>query len=208
MRWLFVLFLTVGWASQAGALSFSTFDSGLDGWTGADIRFVVSIGNPAGALEFQETYRANATYALAPAKFLGDWSALDGTGDISYDHRVPLLFSPGFYGAAVEREIRLAGPGGAATWIGSLPAFNSSFVTVTAPLSESAWTVTSGTWQGLLANVTSFELRVDHYNDLFGAERTQFDNIRVAEPSASVLLVAFAALQGRRLERRFVRRRA
>jgi hypothetical protein len=174
----------------------STFDSGLEGWTGPDIRFVSSIGNAPGSLEFQELFSANAAYALAPAKFLGDWSALDGTGSISYQHRVQLQFDPGFWGAAVPREIVLQGPGGVATWRGSLPAFNSNFVTIIAPLSASDWTVSSGTWGGLLSDVTSFQLRVDHFNDQFGVERTQFDNItlggasQVPEP-ASLLLLSF-----------------
>jgi hypothetical protein len=184
-----VAFFFTSWLATSPSLAspitvpvISTFASGLDGWSGPDIRFVAAVGNPAGSLEFQELYSANASYALAPAKFLGDWSALDGTGVISYDHRVQLQFDPGFWGAAVPREIVLEGPGGVATWTGSLPNFNSSFVTITAPLSASNWIVNSGTWGGLLSDVTAFRLRVDHYNDLFGAERTQFDNILLNGP--------------------------
>ena len=47
------------------------------------------------------------------------------------------------------------------------------------PLNPAQWTVTNGTWLGLMEQVGSLELAVDLFNDLFGAERTEFDNIQL-----------------------------
>jgi hypothetical protein len=177
----------VSMAAPVPATVISTFDSNLEGWRDPDIRFVSRIGNPPGAMEFQELYSSNSGFASAPAEFLGDWSLLDGAGSISFEHRVSLAgIHPGFWGTSVPREIRLAGPGGSATWMGAQPAFSNAWAPVIAPLSPAAWTVTSGIWPGLLSNVTSFELRVDHFNDFFGAERTQFDNIGLSGPSEPI----------------------
>lgn len=185
--------------SVYGATVLSTFDSNLDGWTGTDIRFVSTLGNPPGALEFQELFSANATYAYAPAKFLGDWSASDGAGTISFDHFMPNVtaWDQGYWGAGVPREIILSGLGGEAIWTGDVPAFYSGWTTNTAPLNSADWVITSGTWGGLLTDVTSFRLRVDHFNDLFGAERTQFDNIIVgAVPIPPTLYLFGSGLLG------------
>jgi hypothetical protein len=52
-------------------------------------------------------------------------------------------------------------------------------VSIDVKLDQTAWTVTSGTWRNLLDQVTAFQIRGNLFNDLFGAERTQFDNIRL-----------------------------
>ncbi len=196
-----ILLSTLTSTVYAAIVTASTFDSGLEGWSGPDIRFASSIGNPPGSMEFQELYSANASYASAPVNFLGDWSLLDGKGFISYDHFMPNVTSwnQGYWGAGLEREIRLTGSGGAATWTGTIPAFYSGWTTILVPLESTAWTVDSGTWGGMLSNITAFELRVDHFNDMFGAERTQFDNITLSAvpiPAAMPLMSSALALLG------------
>jgi uncharacterized protein (TIGR03437 family) len=157
----------------------SSFDSGLEGWTGPGFRFASQIGNPPGALEYQELYSGDRV-ASSPEKFLGFWSHLDGGGFISFQHRVSSAgIAPAYWGAASPREIRLAGPGGAATWTGSVPLFNNGWVALEVKLDQAQWTVTSGTWRNLLDQITAFQIRGNLFNDLFGAERTQFDNVRL-----------------------------
>jgi hypothetical protein len=157
----------------------SSFDSGMEGWTGSGFRFASQIGNPAGALEYQELYRGDR-FASAPDRFLGFWSHLNSRGILSFEHRVSSGgISPAYWGAASPREIRLSGPGGAATWTGSVPVFNNGWVSIEVKLDPAEWTVTSGTWRNLLDQVTTFQIRGNLFNDLFGAERTQFDNIRL-----------------------------
>ena len=121
-----------------------------------------SIGNPSGSLEFQKLYSSNASFALAPTKFLDDWSAaIIGLSYISYQHRPKQDFAAGYYGTAYNREIRISGAGGAVTWLGAAPSFSSSFIAIDVPHLESEWTVTSGTWSNLLSDVSSFRLRVE-----------------------------------------------
>jgi hypothetical protein len=156
----------------------SSFDSGLDGWSGAGVRFVSQIGSPPGSMEYQQA--AGGDVATAPAKFLGVWADLDGRASIVFQHRVSLGgIAPGFWGAAGARQIRLSGPGGAATWTGPVPTFSDNWFPVVANITASDWTITRGTWLHLLDQVTALEVRVNHFADLFGAERTQFDNVFV-----------------------------
>jgi hypothetical protein len=160
----------------------SLFNVSLEGWS-PGIRFVSDLGNPPGAMEFQELYQSGDTFASAPEKFLGSWAHFDDSAVISFQHRVSRAgIDPGFWGTPLPREIRLTGPAGSAVWTGSAPAFSDNWATVIVPLSPAHWK-TSGTWLKLLEQITALEIRVDLFNDLFGAERTQFDNIRLL-PSA------------------------
>jgi len=88
----------------------STFDSDLDGWQAvgleiiytalppaindvnavintADMVYASSGGNPGGYAELTDEIRSPASYASAPAKFLGDLTSYVG-GQFSFDHRL------------------------------------------------------------------------------------------------------------------------
>lgn len=163
----------------------SSFTSGVDGWQNPSIR-LSGVGDPPPSLEFQELYRPGDAFMLAPVRYLGSFAHFHDGAQISFQHRVELMFDPGFWGAAVGREVRLSGPGGSATWVGSAPVFSAHWTTVTVPLNATYWTQTSGTWHELLEQVTDVQIRVDHFNDLFGAERTQFDNIALSAGYSAV----------------------
>jgi hypothetical protein len=134
--------------------------------------------------------------AFAPSKFLGDWSALDGAGSIMFDHRT---FQTGNFTGTPGYLIRLSGPGGSAEWISltaptSCPAGGCVWETLTVPIDEASWTLVSGTWSALLADVTQFELAVDLYSSTSGALNIDgFDNVRLPEP-ATVFLLALGLL--------------
>lgn len=101
----------------------STFHGDLEGWSDAKIRFAGRTGHPPGAIAFQEAAGDGSEFAAAPAKYLGDWSPFDGRGFLSYEwHTSRDLFS--VLGGPQAPEVRLSGPGGAATWRGPLPAFD------------------------------------------------------------------------------------
>lgn len=154
----------------------SSFDTNSDGWSGAGVRFSAATGNPPGSLEYQQA--AGGGFAAAPAKFLGVWAHLNQRAIIVFQHRVSRAgIDPGFWGAAGPRQIRLSGPGGEATWTGSLPVFSDGWVMIVARIDPGEWVVTRGTWLHLLDQVTALEVRVNLFADLFGAERTQFDNL-------------------------------
>ncbi len=162
-----------------GPVVSSSFTSNLEGWSNPSIR-LSSAGNPPASLEFQEVYAAGDAFMLAPPKYLGSFSHFSDAARISFEHRVLLTFGTAYWGTPVNREVRLSGPGGSATWIGPVPAFSADWVPVIVPLDPGQWTQTSGTWGELLEQVTEIQIRVDHFNDLFGVEQTQFDNIRMS----------------------------
>ena len=92
-----------------------------------------------------------ATYIAAPNKFLFDYEAagLDGSGVISFDHKIFASGSGLICRLCYDHVIEHLGPGGAdaATWTGDVPAVTNlmtPWVTVTAVLKSSDWNVTSG----------------------------------------------------------------
>ena len=104
---------------------------------------------------------AATAYALAPSRFLGDWSALDVTGCLTIDLR---LFSvTGAIGGNAE-FIRLSGPGGTAHVAlapSEFPLGRQIWKTHSYSLDAGTWTVTSGTWAGLLADVTECRIGLE-----------------------------------------------
>jgi hypothetical protein len=160
----------------------SSFDAGLEGWTNTGgIRFAGNIGNSSGSMQFQELYVAEDGFAFAPEKFLGSWTHFGDSASLSFQHRVSTRGGgpPGFWGAARPRQIRLSGPGGSAIWTGGVPTFSENWTTIEVPLNPAQWTVTNGTWLRLMEQVGSLQLGVDLFNDLFGVERTEFDNVQL-----------------------------
>lgn len=162
----------------------SNFDSGLDNWTGysPEISWQSSGGNPGGYLHWHD-YGAHSKPLNAPPKFLGDWSALNGVGSISFDQAI---ISTGNYNGRGGRRVSLSGPGGVAIWHGPIapgrcpndPACR--WTTFNIPLVENAWTLKSGSWSALLADVTSFKISPEFYGNICcGPEITALDNVRL-----------------------------
>jgi hypothetical protein len=139
------------------------FDTGPEGWT-----LPVSVdwrlgGNPGGMLygSLDEPTNTTAIADASPA-YLGDLSPLDGIGALLYDHR---KFSPGG-GTILSYAPHLAfmsGPGGAASWRGSFgpTSGETDWVNVSVPLRQADWSVTSGTWPAILANVTKLSIELE-----------------------------------------------
>jgi len=173
----------------------STFDSDLDGWTGdnsGELSFSSSGGNPGGFLRFDDNAPSGGKLQ-APGKFLGDWSMLNGAAAIRYDHRV---ITGGTFTDPAARSVDISGPGGAARWTGGFPCTtercSTAWETVTVPLTESAWSVESGSWEALLDEVTTLAIRGDHFTSLLVPDASGFENIRlgapVPEPGTAFLL--------------------
>ena len=173
----------------------STFDSNADGWTGNG-DFATEDGNPGGYMKYPgSTGVAAPSDIVAPSKFLGDWSALDGVGLIEFDHRI---FEVGI--AVVEffpYSIGLSGPSGAARWTGPTPSGPTEWVTFAVPVREESWTVTSGTWAGLLSDVSSLLLRIELVSNSAGADHDGIDNVRIsAVPEPGVILMLTSGFFG------------
>lgn len=88
----------------------------------------------------------------------------------------------------------LSGPGGSAQWIGPTPTGPTGWVTLSVLVDESNWNVTSGTWAGLLSDVTSFSVRIELVGtSVLPPDQDGVDNVRISgipEPSSFVLLGA------------------
>jgi len=154
----------------------STFDTDLDGWTSntpAQISWASSGGNPDGYIHFADA-TDDGTWVIAPGKFLGDWSAADGSGAISFDHKVFAV--P--VGTAINIQdygISIAGGGNSATWTSPGPTGTTDWVHVTASLVESQWSV-SGSWAGLLASVESLWIDIELVHGV-GGDVEGIDNV-------------------------------
>lgn len=155
----------------------TTFSGSLEGWTSSHSTWQATGGNPGGYCRLVNPVPPPFEAIVAPQGFRGDWRWLDGTGAIRYDHAI-FSTGSGIAGTA-PHWIQLSGPGGTATWTGALPTGATTWTTLTAPLRQSDWTVVSGSWSGLLANVTDFRIRVELYANNGAADESGIDNVYV-----------------------------
>lgn len=167
--------LLLGLAGPALAQVETTFDADLGGWTvnGDNVYLWNGVdGNPDGCLEVQDAASGPWSVAIAPAAYLGDWSSFTPADSLTYD--AIHLPAAGQNGNPPDL-FRIEGPGGVATFDpGSSPA--DVWNHFAAPIDSTAWNVTSGTWAGLLANVTDLRVAAEMIS---GDETVRLDNIRL-----------------------------
>jgi len=113
------------------------------------------------------------SYAYAPSRFLGDWTPLDGSGTVTIDIRV--RGGEGTNSGSAE-FIRLSGPGGVAHVPLDpleLPTATRVWKTFSYDIDSSVWQLDSGTWAGLLLNVTECRIDLEYFS---GTDFIGFDN--------------------------------
>ena len=193
MKKLLFVLLVAGLMSSLpiryAAAATSTFDIGLDGWTSntpGEIRWSSTDGNPDGYVRFLDA-SGNFTYIAAPEEFLGDWSLLDGTGSISYDHKI--FSTGGGVQAFTPYRIEISGSGGSALWAGDRPSGTTDWVHVEALLNEQDWNVNSGSWTDLLSDVDLFLIRIEMVTNTFASEITGIDNVHLTPIPGAVWLL-------------------
>ncbi len=180
---LFALTIALTKADPIQLPVYSTFDGDADGWVSSSTAFqhYPQAGNPDGCIGLEDV-GSDGNWAIAPAKFLGDWTALNERGAVFFDHKV---FDPGTgvlesYGY----QVRISGPNGAqATWYGPTPTGATPWRSMRVPIRESAWTLSEGTnWSQLLRNVTKFEVKMEMFNNSGGTsnDKDALDNIGLA----------------------------
>jgi PKD repeat protein len=154
-------------------------EGGFDGWTfpnSGGVTNVSSGGNPGRYIQISDG--SNITYAVAPPKFLGNWSLLDNhAAEVYVDFKITsysgTLLVPDFF-------IKISGPGGEAKIPGSdiiTNAYN-KWYTLAFPVESSSWTLVSGDWNALLANVTDVRLTAEFIN---GSETIGMDNFCISD---------------------------
>jgi hypothetical protein len=122
--------------------------------------------------------------ALAPAKFLGDWTNLDNNGYVTMGIRVINRPSTDL---GVGELIRISGPGGSAhidfdpQW---LPEGSLTWKSFSYSISSSIWTLDSGLWGDLLSHVTECRVTLEFYD---GSETIGFDNFGRQEYSCPLI---------------------
>lgn len=169
-----------------------TFNTaGLGDWSFASTGGVSNPGDFGNSGGFCRIVDGTGTsYAFAPARFLGNWAPLNGTGRVTLDMRFVSLSGPV---VDVPEFIRLSGPGGVAhvsLAIADIPTTLLKWKRFEFPLQPSAWTLDSGTWAGLLQNVTECRIQAEFVN---GSEVVGIDNFgRLAaacpEPDQTVVI--------------------
>lgn len=181
-----VLCALVATASSADAQVISTFDTDLDGWRIIGDNSSVwqaTGGNPGGCLDVNDLATGATNWASAPYKFLGDWRAFTPADSIFFD--VYEVNTSGGAWLAVH-HVRIEGPGGAA-WANDVrvatPPPQGTWIHVRIMFAPEVWTLESGTWLGLLANVTSVRVFAEWVD---GAETTWLDNIGISRTPTPV----------------------
>ena len=161
---------------QPQVVAQSDFESGADGWTCAgdgDWSWQSEGGNPGGYLRSIDPAGGPNTDAIAPEKFLGSWTSLDGQGTLSYHFQV-------FEGQAAPIEtpsVTISGPGGSATALTSTgPVDLGTWVNCSVAIQAAAWTMESGTWSALLDSVTEIGIDLESVN---GTETSGIDNVKL-----------------------------
>ncbi len=178
--------LLVAGAAPLAAQVLSTFDTDLDGWRiiGDNSALWQSTGgNPGGCLDVNDLATGSTNYATAPNKFLGNWSAFTVSDSIFFD-----IYEVNTSGGAwiAVHHVRIEGPGGAA-WANDVrvvnPPTQGAWIHVRVLLAPTIWTLESGTWLGLLANVTSVRIFAEWVD---GGETTWLDNIGISRTPAPI----------------------
>ncbi len=154
----------------------SDFETEADGWTcvgDGDWSWQSSGGNPSGYLLSIDPGFGLNTFAIAPQKFLGSWTSLDGHGTLSYDFQV-------FVGHAAPDEapnVTISGPGGSATALTAAgPVDLSTWARCSVPIRAAEWTMQSGTWPALIDSITKIQIDMELVG---GTERSGIDNVKL-----------------------------
>jgi hypothetical protein len=162
-------------AGTASANIITTFDTGLQGWTGVG----GTISHAAGGYLLQQDSLNTWMSVVAPAAYHGNLSAYLG-GTLSFDGlnangAVADLASAPWFG-----RVTVSGPGGSAwrdlTGLGQgQPPVNGAWQTYATTLDVAGW---DGNLAGALADVTSMTVTLEFSNSI--VEVAGFDNFRVS----------------------------
>jgi hypothetical protein len=172
----------------------STFDAGLEGWTGStggDLAFVSTGGNPGGFLQQTDTDLSDM-FVMAPASFLGDKSAfLNGT--LSFDARQVGGDAEKY--AAFGFVTLFNGGNAISADIAGANAPSNDWTTFSVNLNAAGFETTPEAVAAVLSNVTMIMITLE--SQIGVAETTGMDNFRmVSVPEPATLAIAGLGLCG------------
>lgn len=166
----------------------STFDEtgNLDGWGFTGVAYAVldsTDGQPANCIRVGDEL-GDLSYGIAPPKFRGDWTALDGTGALDVDVKIT---SSGTTLAERPYLVRIFGPGGAAT--ANIPdaevqASQGQWASWSIPIAGAAWTMESGSWAALLGGIAEVKFQLEF---ITGTETVYFDNFCIGNAGTTAV---------------------
>lgn len=173
----------------------STFDAGLEGWTGSsggDLAFVASGGNPGGFLQQTDTDLSDM-FVMAPASFLGDMSAFMN-GTLSFDARQ--IGGDAEKYAAFGFVTLFNGGNAISADIAGANAPSNDWTTFSLNLNAAGFQTTSEAVAAVLSNVTMITVMLE--SQIGAVEVTGMDNFRMvsAVPEPATLLMGSLGLYG------------
>lgn len=153
----------------------TTWDAGVsEGWStydGGAATYPVSGGVTGGYMSIEDITTGWMTI-VAPSEYLGDYTDMNYVGFFSVAVRTLIQ---GQRAEALFATLTLSGPGGKySVDMGDVPPPSSGWVIYSTQINESRWERKSGTWLGLLENVTSVTFVVEGYSPV--EETTGVDN--------------------------------
>ena len=166
--WVVTLLVALPLSAQVS----STFDADLEGWLVIGDNSTVwdpSAGNPGGCIKVTDKATGKMNYAIAPFRYLGDWSHATPADSLSIDFHLDSKGGSAIYTSAFI----ISGPGGSASSAEIYPG-DLTWTTIDVPLDPAAWTVSSGDWASILANVTSLRVSAEYVD---GTEVLLIDNV-------------------------------
>ncbi len=203
---LTVLLFTFVNSVHASVIDTSNFSSGADGWTwdapNPSMTWQPTGGNTDGYIRYDNNQGGGA-WIHAPSGFLGNWNSL-GVNELSYQVNIFLV---GNVNTVNNLLATISGPGGDALWVGPQPDPGTPWKDIVVPISEESWTVNSGTWGEIMADVTDLSIAMAYYNNFGPFEITGIDNVSlnaVPIPAAlplfmsGVLFLSFARKKNRK----------
>ena len=155
----------------AGNPASSTFAFGInDGWFGLGSCFDQteienSGGHPGSWLRVRLDCHNQSVWVQAPSEYYGDW-AERGVTEIFWDY----WLNNGFGGPKSPRPlVELSGPAGAASFTFDPASLSTGWNLMSVPVDTvsppAGWSVSSGTWAGLMADVQQLRLEMVLYNN-------------------------------------------
>jgi hypothetical protein len=185
----------------------STFDVDAENWfkEGSDtVSYSSTGGNPGGYMDLTDT-QGGQTDLSNTTQFAGDYASMQVSG-LHYDHIIFAVGSP--VNGYLPYQVVLSGGSNQATWTGATTdaSLEGTWQSISVPIDTTAagadWTVNSGTWTDLMANVEKVSIRIEHVDGgTNGSNIEGLDNVKleaVPEPATMLALGAGLAALARR----------